>query len=206
VSFKSFSQIETGQDLHVAAFFAHKRGGYFVDVGAYDGVHLSNTHQLEKELGWSGICVEPLPHAFYGLQASRKCQLVQAAAYSTTGENLEFASSDVLSGIVQHIDRHTEALKEPRVRVKTETLTSILGRHSAPNVIDYLSIDTEGSELEVLRGIDWARYAFRFISLEHNFIEPRRTQMRAFLAERGYALHRENNFDDDFVLDPARTP
>lgn len=196
--FESKSQVETKQDIFVAEFFGGKRGGYFVDVGAYDGVHLSNTYQLEKVLGWTGICVEPLEHAFRGLKHVRSCVCVQAAAYSSEGV-IEFCSSDVLSGIQRHIDRHQEALSAPRVKVRTRTLESILCEHKAPAAIDYLSIDTEGSELEVLRGIDWSVRTFGFISLEHNYVEPRRALMRTFLEERGYRWLRENHFDDDYV-------
>ncbi len=199
MTFPSFSQVETKQDLFVAEHFGHKTGGFFVDVGAYDGKHLSNTHQLEKVLGWKGICIEPLPHAYAGLLVHRQCVCVQAAAFSQAGLELEFASSDVLSGLVEHIDRWTEVLKEPRFKVRTTTVTAELDKAGAPSHVDYLSIDTEGSELEVLKGIDWSRYSFGFISLEHNFMEPRRSEMRAFLAERGYRYLRENCFDDDYV-------
>jgi FkbM family methyltransferase len=197
--FPSKSQIETKQDLFVGEFFGWKKGGYFVDVGAYNGVHLSNTCQLEKVLGWTGICVEPLEHAFRGLRGSRSCICVQAAAYSTNGVEMTFCSSDVLSGIESHIDRHKEVLAAPRVKVKTRTLANLFIEHRAPAEIDYLSIDTEGSEIEVLKGIDWERHTFGFISIEHNFIEPRRAEMRAFLEVRGYEFHRENHWDDDYV-------
>jgi len=203
MTFQSFSQIETKQDLFVALFYKHKRDGYFVDVGAYDGRHLSNTYQLEKLFGWKGVCIEPLQHGFDGLRAHRACTCVHAAAYSVGGLELEFASSDVLSGIVEHIDRHTSALTEPRIKVRTTTVTEELDKAKAPAHIDYLSVDTEGSELEVLRGIDWDRYSFGLLSIEHNSVEPRRTEMRRFLEARGYSYLRENHWDDDYVrLEP----
>ena len=186
VTFPSFSQVETKQDLAVAEYFGFARGLYFVDIGAFDGVHLSNTYQLEKELGWTGICVEPLEYAFAGLKLNRSCVCICAAAYSQSGLTLDFAKSDVLSGLVDHVDRHVEALAGPRVQVTTQTVASMLLEHGAPREIDYLSIDTEGSELEVLRGIDWDAHVFSYITLEHNFVEPRRAAMRAFLEERGY--------------------
>ncbi len=199
MTFTSFSQVETKQDVFVAAHFAHKRCGYFVDVGAYDGKYLSNTYQLEKVLGWTGICIEPLDHAFGGLKANRSCICVQAAAYSIRDLEMPFSKSDVLSGLTGHIDRHQEALSGPRVHVKTETLAALLSTHNAPREIDYLSIDTEGSEMHVLLGMDWERYKVGYITLEHNFMEPRRAEMRGFLAAHGYRHLRENHFDDDYV-------
>jgi hypothetical protein len=68
-----------------------------------------------------------------------------------------------------------------------------------PSYIEYLSIDTEGSELEVLRGIDWSRYSFGYIGIEHNYIEPRRAEMRQLLEKQGYTHFRENEWDDDYV-------
>lgn len=199
MTFESHSQPETRQDIAVAEHFAHKRGGYFVDVGAYDGMHYSNTYALEKMLGWTGICIEPLGFAFAALKSRRSCVCLDCAAYSSDGE-IEFVDSDVLSGIGQHIDRWAHETKDgARRKVRTRTLTSIFAEHGAPVGIDYLSIDTEGSELEVLRGIDWARYAFGYITLEHNFMSPRREEMRAYLEERGYRWLRENAFDDDYV-------
>jgi FkbM family methyltransferase len=196
--FASRSQPETRQDVFAAEFFHEKRGGYFVDVGAFDGVHFSNSVQLERELGWSGVCVEALPSAFSRLRAQRSCTCVQAAAYSEGGLERDFATADVLSGLVRHIDRHEDALHGGRVTVRTETLAAILDVACAPEWIDYLSIDTEGSELDVLRGINFARRTFGLISIEHNFVEPRRTSMRRFLAERGYLHLRENHWDDDY--------
>lgn len=197
--FASRSQPETRQDVFVAEFFREKRGGYFVDVGAYDGVHFSNTCQLERELGWLGVCVEPLPRAFATLKAQRSCTCVNVAAYSDGDLERDFATAEVLSGIVRHIDRHEEALAGNRITVRTETLAAILDVACAPEWIDYLSIDTEGSELEVLHGINWSRRTFGLISIEHNFVEPRRTSMRRFLAARGYLHLRENHWDDDYV-------
>jgi len=201
--FESKSQVETKQDVFVGEYFKWKRGGYFVDVGAYDGRHISNTYQLEKVLGWTGICVEPLEHAFRALRGHRKCVCVQAAAYSVNGIEMPFCSSDLLAGLEGHIDRHMEALKAPRITVKTRTLANLFVEHRAPSEIDYLSIDTEGSELEVLKGIDWERHTFGFISLEHNFVEPRRSEMRKFLEARGYRHLRENLFDDDYVREKS---
>ena len=65
--------------------------------------------------------------------------------------------------------------------------------------IDYMSLDTEGSELKILQGIDFNKYKFKYINLEHNYVEPRRTQMRK-LENNGYTYKGSNKFDDDYVL------
>ena len=199
----SRSQAETGQDEFVAEHFGWKRGGTFVDVGAYDGEYLSNSCSLERHLGWVGVCVEPLPWASIAGRGNRRAHWVEAAAFSSDGM-AEFCTDGVLSGVPEHIDRWPEVLSKPRITVRTRTLTSILdewrlGAGPALRHFDYLSIDTEGSELEVLHGIDFDRYSFGFVSIEHNEMEPRRAEMRRYLEARGYSFLRANHWDDDYV-------
>jgi FkbM family methyltransferase len=194
------SHSQFGQDIVVAEFFQMRRDGYFIELGAYDGVDLSNTYSLEKELGWSGICIEALPDMFALLEKNRACICVQSAVYSEGGLEFEFSDDKYLSGITQHIDKHMEAIEFPKIKVQTRTLTDIMDEHNMPSYIEYLSLDTEGSELEILRGIDWSRYSFGYINIEHNFVEPRRKEMREFLESRGYRYLRENFYDDDYAL------
>lgn len=194
---QSHSQME--QDITVANYFNMQKGGYFIDVGAWDGVEISNTYMLEKELEWTGICIEPLPDKFAHLQEHRNCHCIQAAAYNQSNLELDFAVADGFSGIAKHIDRHTEALNKDRMMVKTKTLDEIMKLYQAPFFIEYLSIDTEGSEAEVLWGINWSKYSFGYITIEHNGIEPRRTYIRNYLNKMGYSFLRENSGDDDYI-------
>jgi FkbM family methyltransferase len=195
---KSYSQL--GQDIAVANYFQFQHGGYFIDVGAWDGVEISNTYMLEKELGWQGICIEPLPNKFMHLQEHRNCHCVQTAAYSANDLEFDFAVAEGFSGIAKHINRHTEALNNEKIKVKTKTLDTIMKIYNAPLFIEYLSIDTEGSEVEVLWGINWSKYTFGYITIEHNNIEPRRTYIRNYLKKMGYLFLRENGDDDDYIL------
>ncbi len=194
----SLSQI--GQDRYVInKVYKKKRNGFFVDVGASHGLNLSNTYLLEKDFGWTGICIEPNPNFFRKLIKNRKAKCVQIAAYSVGGQEVEFSVAGVLSGISKHVDFHKSAATKPTIKVKTKTLTKILDECKAPAFIEYLSLDTEGSELEVLKGVDFNKYTFGFITLEHNWVEPRRTEMRDFLADRGYRFCLENRHDDYFI-------
>lgn len=193
----SYSQL--GQDRIVLSLLNNKRNGYFVDVGAYDGVELSNTYLLETQYGWDGICIEPLPDKFFQCQKTRKCKCFQDAVYSEAGKFFEFKLAGLIGGIAQHIDRHLHALQSQSMLVITKTLTSILDEVNAPKQIDYLSLDTEGSELEILKGIDFDKYQFTIIDIEHNYVEPRRSEMRQYLQERGYKYHKANDFDDQYI-------
>lgn len=198
---KSYSQL--GQDQAVAYHF-DKRDGYFVDVGAFDGVTLSNTYALERELGWRGVCVEPLPAEFAKLRAVRSPSTVcyNVAAASVSGQSLELAVAGMLSGDVTKLTAHAhkpEVRDAERIHVLTLTLTEMLDKANAPSFIEFMSLDTEGSELDVLQGLDFSRYRFGYLSIEHNFVQPMRTQIRTFLASKGYKHLKENRWDDDFV-------
>ena len=68
------------------------------------------------------------------------------------------------------------------------------------HLIYIISIDTEGSELKILQGIDFNKYKFGYINIEHNMIEPRRTQMKNILLKNGYKYVGPNNVDDIYIL------
>lgn len=204
---ESCSQI--GQDVFALQQLGWRRNGYFVDIGAHDGKSLSNTWLMEHRFGWRGLCVEPLPDAFQRLRACRPrshCFQVAAADRNSrdSQDTLKFtvsrAMDGMLSGISDCIDAHSQHVQGcPTIQVALRTVTSLLDECGAPAQIDYMSIDTEGSELLVLHGIDWQRYRFGMISVEHNNVEPRRSQMRQLLQRNGYRWLRENHWDDDYV-------
>jgi len=194
----SYSQLK--QDLNVLKHFNNKKNGYFVEVGAADGINLSNTYLLEKKYDWTGICIEPVPSHYKNLVKNRDSINLNIAVYDKSGEEVEIAEAGLLSGIKNDIDKHTQAKKGKTLKIKTKTLTEILDENNAPNTIDYMSLDTEGSELKILQGIDFNKYKFKYINLEHNYVEPRRTQMRKLLENNGYTYKGANKFDDDYVL------
>lgn len=194
----TYSQLE--QDLNVLKYLDHKRNGYFLEVGAANGISLSNTYLLEKKYGWNGICIEPVPSHFKELVKNRDCITLNIAAYNKSGEEVEIAEAGLLSGIKDDIDKHKQAKEGKTFKIKTKTLTEILDENNAPSTIDYMSLDTEGSKLKILQGIDFNKYKFKYINLEHNYVEPRRTQMRKLLENNGYKYKGPNKFDDDYVL------
>lgn len=199
----NYSQV--GQDAAVVKHFEGKRGGYFVEVGAGDGVTYSNTYLLEKEYGWGGVCVEPIPEQFDKLMRARglsgRCFCVSNPLLDVSGKEVSFRVCDsaaMLSGIEDYLDAHPEARHGRQITMITETLTEVLDRCGAPEMVDYLSLDTEGSELLILKGIDWSRYSFGLIHVEHNHMEPIRTHIREFLESKGYRFVRQMEWDDEY--------
>lgn len=140
---------QAGQDAWVHGIIGDT--GYFVDVGAHDGIVHSNTYALEQ-MGWDGVCIEPNGEAFMALSENRKCFAWPVIA-SAEIASLPFDGVRVGSG-----DRNVIAAP----------LSYVLDSRDAPPVIDYLSIDVEGHELQVLAGMDFDRWYVRLITIEHN--------------------------------------
>lgn len=188
-----YSQI--GQDSWIIGLFPGNTSGYFVEVGAHDGIEFSNTLALER-LGWDGICIEPSTVSFDKLKQSRRCVCVNKAVCNSK-RTIWLAEKGVYSSI-------SNICEASRTEQAGDVLTSILDEHGAPHIIDYLSIDTEGAEVEVLEGIDFKRYNFRAMTVEHNYNHDHRMRIRNILGMNGYSLAREAQWDDWFL--PTSSP
>lgn len=200
---KSTSQL--CQDLFVLVELGFPRDGYFVEFGATDGVSLSNTFLLEKEFGWDGILAEPARSAEGSLMMSRACAIDKRAVWRTTGETLMFRENakTEFSSIASYRDnlpqKGIESLPEV-YPVETVSLEDLLKFHNAPRIIDYLSLDTEGSEWEILRDFDFELFTFRVITVEHNY-GPHRQQIQKLLASNGYKkVYPELSYFDDWYI------
>jgi FkbM family methyltransferase len=179
------------QDLFVLFLTKSKRGGYFIEFGATDGVTLSNTYLLENKYGWSGIVAEPAKCWQDDLKRNRKCSIDNRCVWSSTGSQLEFTetSNPLLStaSILSNCDMHSlSRIDGKKYIVETVSLNDLLEFHGAPHDIDYLSIDTEGSELLILSKFNFSLYNINIITVEHNYILPERDNIRALLNANGY--------------------
>lgn len=185
-----YSKSQLLQDLWVTFELNDLRGGFFVEFGALDGVHFSNSYWLEKHMGWRGILAEPGRSAHGKLFAARDCAIDRRCVWAKTGEMLEFneTADSALSTIDSYSssDQHAPArVKGTRYTVETISLADLLDYHRAPRRIDYLSVDTEGSELAILQAFDFDIYDIRAITVEHNF-QPNREALHALLSSKGF--------------------
>ena len=198
--FKYKSQL--GQDSKVLKFYNYKKEGFFIEIGASDGIELSNTFLLETYYNWKGICVEPVPEKFELLVNNRvnsKC--CNKPIYNESDLTVEFdiaQNFDLLSGISANIDVHKEKVNANKTTIQLKTLSfnDLLDRYNAPAFIDYLSLDTEGSEYEILKNFNFNKYIFGLIDVEHNYVEPKRTHIRELLIRNNYIYIGENDWDD----------
>lgn len=203
-------QQEEQEKYAVREYFGHKDNGFFVEVGANEPTSPeSQTWHLEQ-LGWRGILVEPIPELAAKARDSRKESIVfQVAcvdgyAKGTTTLLIPVESGGLVTGhasLRANIDEHNYS-QFSRIEVKTATLTEILDRVGVQSV-DLLSIDVEGAELDVLRGLDLSRYRPLLILLEdkHLYLSKHR-----FLRRCGYKIVRRLNRNSWYIPEDARSP
>jgi FkbM family methyltransferase len=184
-----------GQDKFVAEYiFPQKEKGVYVDIGANDGVTLSNTFFFETRREWIGLCVEPLPEIFEKLYKVRGKSFCENLCVSNTEGTLDFVmveGEDMLSGIVESMDRrHRRRIEREKgrlcmLRLPSLRLQRLLEKYSLDQV-DFLSVDTEGSELEVLQSVDFEKTKVGVLCVENN---SGKKDVRRYLEKRGFTYY-----------------
>jgi FkbM family methyltransferase len=204
--FVTHAKSQLGQELFVLHQTQYKNDGYFVEFGATNGFKLSNTYLLEKEFKWTGILAEPAHVWHKELRANRSAHIESKCVWSISNMKILFNETSypeisTLEEFSDH-DMHSEFRKGgKRYKVDTISLNDMLEKYGAPSNIDYLSIDTEGSELEILESLNFEKYKFSVITVEHNFTKNRQL-ICDLLSKNGYERVLENMslFDDWYVF------
>ena len=196
------------QDVFVLSELGFKQNGYFVEFGATNGKDISNSWLLETVFGWTGILAEPGRNWHQDLLKNRKCHIDTRCVWKESGAQLTFNEATVpdLSCIDQFSNHDMWAhsrLDGKRYTVDTVSLNDLLSKFHAPDQIDYLSIDTEGSEFDILNSFDFDRYKIQVITCEHNFT-PMRDAIYRLLTTKGYQRKYTeiSDVDDWYVLLP----
>lgn len=194
------------QDLFVLFTLNLKENGYFVDFGATNGIGINNTYLLEKRFGWTGIVAEPCKSWHRDLQVNRSCKIDLRCVWSKSDETMIFnqTSDAELSTINQFSDLdmhlHMRKVNNSLYDVETVSLNDLLSFHKAPKYIDFLSIDTEGSEYDILNVFDFNQFYIKVITVEHNYT-PNRDKIHSLLSSHGFIRKFEefSRFDDWYV-------
>ena len=201
------SRSQFKQDVFALMVNKFKEDGYFVEFGATNGFDISNTYILEKQFGWRGILAEPAKMWQEKLIKNRDCNIEFDCVWHTSGELLDFdmVKEGELStlSIFSNSDEHAKARQEKITYVvNTISLIDLLKKYNAPKEIDYLSVDTEGSELDILSAFDFNEYRFNCITIEHNFKENRE-KLKFLLEQNGYKRIFEHlsKWDDWYIAE-----
>jgi FkbM family methyltransferase len=190
------------EDRLKAEFVDTSRPGFFVEVGANDPEIGSQSWRLEQA-GWSGILVEPQPDLAENLRRRRSARVIEAACSSpqNAGGSLTLYLSGWHSSVKPEL-AVTGIVPHGAIEVPARTLDDILNETHAPSPIDFVSIDVEGHESEVLKGFDLARWRPRFLLVEDH-VTSLATHRR--LTRAGYRLIRRTG-DNGWYVPRAEAP
>jgi len=163
--------------------------GYFVELGANDGISFSNTFYFEKFKEWKGVLVEPIPHKYLQCLKNRskksKVFCNACVSFDYNKKFVEITYNNLMSTLIgietdiKDLDKHYKSAKQ-FLEQHEETfnfgaiakpLNHILLKANAPNKIDLLSLDVEGAEIEILKGINHKEYRFKYICIESRDIK-----------------------------------
>ncbi|EGV19380.1 FkbM family methyltransferase [Thiocapsa marina] len=198
-----------GQDQFIhERFFQNHRSGTFIEFGALDGVIDSNTLFFERELGWNGILIEPNPVAFARLVKNRPNAIKENVALSDCHGRMPFVQ--IIGGFLgwsgiaadiepQHRERiqgHLPQESVHEIEVEVRDLAWLLDRHPLDQV-DFMSIDTEGTEAKIMRAFPWERVRVSVFCIENNFDNY---AIDDLMNDRGYAKVARLGTDDIFCL------
>ncbi len=200
------------QDWWVGALLDGMRGGFFVDLAAFDAVAFSNTYALEQRLGWDGLCIEPMATHWEGL-LRRRCSLVAAVVGGYTGTPVDFAKRTLgkdqgHAGVVSHDTDNRPGGGQPEsndaaqggaggrhTRLETVSVAAVLRDFAAPETIHYLSLDIEGFESHVLEALPFDQYRVLIITVERPDLCS-----RSILRVQGYVFLRDLGGQDEIWI------
>jgi FkbM family methyltransferase len=149
------------------------KNGFFIDLACADGVTINNTFFMEKYLNWNGLLFEPNPNFKKSIENNRTSPLISKCVSDKPGKKVKFRiDNGMLGGIVsEQTDnnyefRSNELKSAEIIELVTTTLEEELINFNAPNLIDYMSLDVEGAEYEILKNFPFNKFKFKSISIE----------------------------------------
>jgi FkbM family methyltransferase len=201
-----YSQTKTIEPILDSLF---QNPGTFLEIGCWDGELISQTAYLERERGWTGVCVDPFPRNFQ----DRRCQVCARAVGANGDDVREFlhVSTDrrdggdvsYFSGFRDSVRAHLPLIEAycnyEIVHVPTITFQQLYTCYQLPAHIEFLSVDVEGSELEIFQSIDFHIHSFGLITFEHNEDQETRERIGEILMQQGYRLMESWRVDDIYI-------
>jgi FkbM family methyltransferase len=198
-----------GTDRLIESYFEAGHVGTCIEVGAVDGIQISNTAHFEM-LGWRCMCIEPQPGPGYFADLARNRKLALNCAISSENADdilfhVVYCNGQAWNGMSglqldeRLIDQHRALGFDVRVetiRVPTRRLDWCIERYFNHSVIDFISIDVEGTELDVLKSFDVAGYNTTLYVVENNFNDA---DIGRYMKNAGYRLDRRVEVNDFYV-------
>lgn len=201
-----YSKSQISQDWFVLKQLNYKKNGFFIEIGAASGVELSNTYLLEKRFYWEGLLVEPAKIWKDSLLQNRDCLVDFNCVFDKSNNFVEFTEtkSSEYSTISEYLksDKHFVLRKSKnKYYVKTISLVDLLETYNCPKIIDYISVDTEGSEYDIFKNFDFKKYKFRIATVEHNNTKNKNLLDHLFLTNGYKKVYEEfSQFESWYIL------
>lgn len=190
-----------GQDDWVLQHFNNKEKGSYLEIGVHDGQKGSNTAKLDNKYNWRGVCIDP----FMKNMGNRTCEQKFVALGSKNDDNVSFMLGEGLSGVEEFATSKKDngmwaekASTFKKTTVKMRKPKDVLETTNLPKVIDYMSLDVEGAEMDVLQSFPFDQYCVRFATIETNNDKNKERELERFMASKGYKFEKHGGVDHVF--------
>ena len=187
------------QDLFVFYYSGFKRGGFFIEIGVGNGKDISNTLFLEREKNWKGLLCEADSRMIKKIKMNRKCKLIALPVTRVCRKRVKF-----FENLKDPYQSSSSSNLKNYYRIKYSNsicINHLLVKNHAPKNIDYMSIDTEGSEYDIIKNVNFNKWKIKIITIEHNFDNIKKKNIYKFLTKNNYKrLHSNISYMDDWYV------
>jgi FkbM family methyltransferase len=192
-----FSHSQIFQDIFVYFFSNFKKQGFFIEIGAADGIKISNTYLLEKKFYWKGIISEPNPvHKFSNLTNRKAVLDTNIIDHKDYNKKIFYISNDPFNSSVKKNKKYKK-----KIYLRAISLNSLLKKYKSPKSIDYISIDTEGNEYNILKKFNFKKYNVNIFTIEHNFNVLKRNKILKIMKRNNYIrIFKNLSYMDDWYI------
>jgi FkbM family methyltransferase len=204
-----YGQFDPKVDQIIRQYFPEKQNGKCIEVGATDGIHFSNTYHFELN-GWECLCIEPVPETFKKLKSNRKnCLNLAVSSQNNENKNFELFTihnveqpHSAMSGLevdemlVNDLKKHYPTMERSTIQIETRRLDWCIQNYFNYKDIDFISIDTEGSELDVLKSFNINDYNIKLFIIENNYNS---SEIEEYLNNHGWKKDQRSYVNDFYV-------
>jgi hypothetical protein len=189
------SRSQIFQDLFAYYFSGQKNKGIFIEIGGGNGVDLSNTYILEKKFSWHGVICEPDKRLHANILATRKCFLEKKPIHHSSNKKIYFSFKEPYDSFIKK--KYSSSAK----KMRTLSLNSLIKKYQLGKNIDYISIDTEGNELDIIKEFNFKKFNVKIFTIEHNFKKNKRESIYKILKKNNYQrMFKFISYMDDWYI------
>jgi hypothetical protein len=192
---KKISKSQVFQDLFAYFFSNCKKRGIFIEIGGGNGVDLSNTYILEKRFKWKGVICEPDNRLHANISSKRKCFLETAPITNFSNKIIYFNDKGTYNSYT------SSTYNSSAKKLKSLSLNNLIKKYQLTKNIDYISIDTEGNELDIIKNFNFSKYNVKIFTIEHNFKKNIRENIYKILKKNNYQrVFKYISYMDDWYI------